>query len=76
MLKDSQIDMFNWVIKNGYFGKVLLCALVHDEANWEYPENLEDVPKMLKYFMEKSADKYCKSLPIPADVSIGKFWIH
>lgn len=76
ILKDSQIDMFNWIVKNGYFGKVLLCALVHDEANWEYPEHLEDVPKMLKYFMEKSADKYCKSLPIPADVSIGDHWIH
>jgi len=31
MLKSSQIDTFNWVVDNGYFGKVRLCALVHDK---------------------------------------------
>ena len=76
MLKDSQIDMFNWIVKNGYFGKVLLCALVHDEANWEYPEELKEFPNILKSEMEKSASVFCKSLPIPAEASIGKFWIH
>lgn len=31
MLKDSQIEMFNWVVNHGYFGKIKLCALVHDK---------------------------------------------
>ena len=77
ILKDSQIEVFNWVVDNGYFGKILLCNLTHDEANWEFPENLENTfPKLLSEYMEKSAAKYCKSLPIPAESTVGKCWIH
>lgn len=76
MLKDSQIEMFNWIVNHGYFGKIKLCALVHDEANWEYPETLTEFPKLLEQTMESSAAKYCKSLPIPASAEIGKYWKH
>lgn len=77
ILKDSQIDMFNWVVDNGYFGKIRLCNLTHDEANWEFPEELKDTfPKFLQETMEKSAYKYCKALPIPAEASVGTHWIH
>lgn len=77
ILKDSQIAMFNWVVDNGYFGTIRLCNLTHDEANWEFPEKLkESFPKLLQETMEKSAAKYCKALPIPAEASIGSHWIH
>lgn len=77
ILKDSQIDLFNWVVDNGYFGKIRLCNLTHDEANWEFPKELEDTfPKFLQDTMEKSAYKYCKALPIPAEASVGECWIH
>lgn len=77
ILKDSQIDVFNWIVDNGYFGKIKLCNLTHDEANWEFPEELKDTfPKFLKSTMEKSAYKYCKELPIPAEASVGDHWIH
>ena len=76
ILKHSQISVFNWVVEHGYFGKVLLNNLTHDEANWEYPEELKEFPDILKSKMEKSASIFCKSLPIPAEASIGKFWIH
>lgn len=76
ILKDSQIDIFNWVVDNGYFGKCLLCNLTHDECNWEYPEYLEEFPNIIKTKMENSASKYCKSVPIPAELSIGDHWIH
>ena len=76
ILKDSQIKVFNWVVDNGYFGKILLTNLTHDEANWEYPEQVEEFPSILKSNMEKTATKYCKSLPIPADAEIGTKWIH
>lgn len=76
ILKHSQIAVFNWVVDHGYFGKVLLNNLTHDEANWEYPEELKEFPNILKSEMEKSASVFCKSLPIPAEASIGKFWIH
>lgn len=77
ILKDSQIDLFNWVVDNGYFGKIRLCNLTHDEANWEFPKELEDsFPKLLKEMMEKSAFKYCKALPIPAEAEVSTCWIH
>ena len=76
ILKDSQIAIFNWVVDNGYFNKCLLCNLTHDECNWEYPEELFTFPNIIKEFMEKSASKYCKSVPIPAEASVGNFWIH
>ena len=76
ILKHSQIAVFNWVVEHGYFGKILLNNLTHDEANWEYPEELKEFPDILKSEMEKSASIFCKSLPIPAEASIGKFWIH
>lgn len=76
ILKDSQIEIFNWVIDNGYFGKCLLCNLTHDECNWEYPEELDIFPNIVKSKMEESASKYCKSLPIPAEVTIENYWVH
>lgn len=76
ILKDSQIAIFNWVVDNGYFGKCLLANLTHDECNWEFPEELEDFPKIVSSMMEASAAKYCKSVPIPAEAAVGTHWIH
>ena len=76
ILKNSQIVIFNWVIDNGYFGKCLLCNLTHDECNWEYPEELKEFPNIISKTMEESAAKYCKSLPIPAEATVGDYWIH
>lgn len=76
ILKDSQIEVFHWVVEHGYFGKILLCNLTHDEANWEFPKEIEEFPKVLEDLMEKSAAKYCKSLPIPAVAEVGNCWIH
>lgn len=76
ILKDSQIDVFNWIVDNGYFGKILLCNLTHDEANWEFPEEITEFPKLLETCMEASAAKYCKSLPIPAVPEVSDHWVH
>lgn len=77
ILKLSMTLFFRWLCNEGYFGKVLLCNLVHDEAVIEYPEDLKDivVPK-LKYYMEKGASVLCKKLPIPAVPETGLWWIH
>lgn len=75
-LKDSMITLFDWIIDNGLFNKVKIVALVHDEACIEYPNTIVDFPKLLEETMEKSAAKYCKSLPIPAEASVGNHWIH
>ena len=76
ILKNSQITIFNWVVDNGYFGKCLLCNLTHDECNWEYPEELKEFPDIISKTMEESAAKYCKSVPIPAEATVGDYWIH
>lgn len=75
ILKDSITSFFNYIVDNELFGKVKIVALVHDEANIEYPEDL-NMDVILKKCMEESAAKYCKSLPIPAEAAVGKYWIH
>ena len=77
ILKLSMTLFFKWLCKEGYFNKVLLCDLVHDEAVIEYPENLKDivVPKLQEY-MEKGASVLCKKLPIPCVPETGDHWIH
>ena len=77
ILKLSMVAFFRWIVKNGYFNKILLCDLVHDEVVMEYPKELEDiaVPKLVEA-MEKGAALICKKLPIPAVAETGDHWIH
>ena len=76
ILKDSQIAIFNWVVDNGYFNKMLLVNLTHDECNWEFSKDMTEFPSIVKKCMEESAAKYCKTLPIPADAAVNTFWEH
>ena len=77
VLKDAMIDWFNWVVDNGYFGKILLVNLTHDECNSEFPEELKDTyPKKVEEIMANSAAKYYHKLPIPAVAEVGDYWIH
>jgi DNA polymerase I-like protein with 3'-5' exonuclease and polymerase domains len=75
ILKSAMTDFFNYIVDNGLFNKVKIVALVHDEANIEYPINLS-MDVVLKECMEKAAAKFCKSLPIPAEAAVGNHWIH
>lgn len=75
ILKDSITSFFNYIVDNNLFEKVKIVALVHDEANIEYPEDL-NMDVILKKCMEESAAKYCKSLPIPAESSVATYWVH
>lgn len=76
ILKDAITNFFNYIVENNLFNIVKIVALVHDEANIEYPETMPEISNVLKYCMEQSAAKYCKSLPIPAEAAIGDHWIH
>lgn len=76
MTKVATTNIFNWIVDSGYFGKILCCALVHDETNWEFPEEVTEFPNIVKSMMEEAASKFCKLLPIPAEASVGDFWIH
>lgn len=76
ILKIAIRKFFDWIVQNGYFDKVKLCALVHDEAVIEYPKSIEEAPQMLKQCMEEAAALICTSLPIPAVPECGTKWIH
>ena len=77
ILKSAMTSFFKWIVDSGYFGIVELSALVHDECYIIYPKTLHDiVPNKLKSCMEDAAAIYCKSLPIPAEASVGDHWIH
>ena len=76
IMKDSMATLFNWIVDNNLFNKVHICCSVHDELVCDYKKELKDFPNILEKIMEDSAAKYCKSLPIPAEASVGAYWIH
>lgn len=77
VLKTASINLFKWIVKNGYFGKILFCVFAHDEICCECPKELENIfPKMLQDIMEKAAAVFYKDIPIPAEASVGTYWIH
>lgn len=76
MTKDAVLSIFNWIVDNGFFGRILYCAMVHDETCWEYPEEVEEFPNIVSQMMEASAAKYCKLIKIPAIADSGDHWIH
>ncbi len=76
IMKTAMTWLFKWIVENDYFGVIHICASVHDEICCDYPNEIEQFPKVLETTMEKAAAKYCKSLPIPAEASVGTHWIH
>lgn len=77
VLKQAAADLFEWVVKNGYFNKILFCVFVHDEIDCECPQDLVDeFSKIIVDIMQKAAAKFYKKLPIPSECSIGDHWIH
>lgn len=77
IIKLSVILLGNWILKKGYFGKILLCDMVHDELVLEYPKEIAyEVTPMVTKCMEYAAAQLCKSLPIPAKPECGDHWIH
>lgn len=76
ILKIAITNFFDWLVRNNLFGKVELAALVHDEANIIYPEELEGIDTKLQECMESAASLICTKLPIPAEAEVSDHWIH
>lgn len=77
ILKIAMTNFFHWIISQGYFAKVELASLVHDESNVIFPEELKDiVPPMQSKCMEEAAALICTKLPIPATPDISDHWKH
>jgi DNA polymerase-1 len=76
ILKIAMTNFFHWIVRKGYFGKVEIASLVHDESNVIYPKELSDVPEMQQKCMEDAAALICTKLPIPAKPEIADCWKH
>ena len=76
-IKISAILIFDYIIKNNYFGIFKLIDLVHDEILSEFPKDkLEEFSKVILGSMEKAGSYYCKTIPLKAAGDSGDYWIH
>ena len=77
MTKLALVDLFKWIIENGYFAKVLIVNVTHDEINTEFPQELQDFyPKLVQDIMSKAGKIICTKVDVPAEASVGDCWIH
>lgn len=83
IFKICAVNLFNWVVKEGLFGKVKFCIPAHDEFNIEAPEEIaEKVADELHECMVKAGKFICKIVPLDAEVSrlkdgtLPTYWIH
>ena len=77
MTKLASIDLFNWIVDNNYFNKILLVNITHDEINTEFPEDLKDTyPKLVQDIMAKAGSELCSKVEVPAEAAVGDHWIH
>lgn len=77
ILKIAMTNFFNWIVDNGYFRKIEIASLVHDESNIIFPEELKDiVPSVQSKCMEDAAALICTKLPIPATPDVDLYWKH
>lgn len=77
VLKQAAADLFEWVVKNGYFNKILFCVFVHDEIDCECPKEMKtEFEHVMQNIMEKAAGKYYHRLCIPAEAETETYWKH
>lgn len=83
IFKICAVNLFNWIVKNGLFGKVKFCIPAHDEFNIEAPEEIaEEVADKLHECMVKAGKFICRIVPLDAEVSrlkdgtLPTYWIH
>ena len=77
MSKLAGIKFYKWIIKNNLWGKVLICAFIHDEIVVECPKDLAQVVSdNLKDAMESAGKVFCPTIPIIAEPAIGMHWDH
>ena len=75
--KLAGILFFREILKRGWFDKVKIVNMIHDEYNVEAPEEIaEEVAQCLKDCMVKAGTVFCKIIPLDADVEIGDYWVH
>lgn len=69
--------LFNWIVDNGYFNRIKIVNITHDEINSEFPKELENsYPNMVAKIMEEAGALFYNTLPLTASASVGDHWIH
>ena len=83
IFKICVVNLFKWVVDNGYFNIVKFCIPAHDEINIEAPESIaEEVATKLYECMVKAGKFICRIVPLDAEVSrlkdgsLPDYWIH
>ena len=76
VLKEASVRLFNWIVDNNYFNKILLVNLTHDEINSEFPKEVTEWPSIVAKTMQDAAAKYYYKLPIPAEAEVSTCWVH
>lgn len=75
--KLAGVFFFKEILDRGWFDKVKIVNMVHDEYNIEAPDNLiEEATALIVNSMKKAGSIFCKIIPLDADAQIGKHWIH
>jgi DNA polymerase-1 len=75
--KYACILFFQKILKNDWWGKVLIPNLVHDELLVECPKSMASVvAKEVVTCMEKAGEPFCKIIPLRAEAIIGDHWVH
>lgn len=75
--KEALILLFNYIVENNYFKKVLIPNVVHDEILVECPKELEEEFKSkVVECMELAGSKYFTRVKLGASCDAGDHWIH
>ena len=76
ILKTAMIMLWEYILKNNLFNKVLLVNATHDELNCEFPETLKEFPKVLESIMLEAGKKYYTLIPLNAEAEVSDHWVH
>jgi len=75
--KTAACIIFNKILENDWFMKVMLILSVHDEILTEFPEEMtEIISPIVKDAMERAGDIFYTRVRLTATPQIGKQWEH
>lgn len=77
MTKYAGVLFRRWILENNYQDSIFLTNIIHDELNVECKKEFAKIVKEnVENCMLKSADIWCKVVPMKAQAVIGSYWGH
>lgn len=75
--KKAVLNMYNYILENNLFNKVLIVNVIHDEILLECPKELaNNIAQVLKQCMEDASKEHCTIVPLKAEPIIVDWWQH